>query len=75
MRSVNENIQPIDPMELLCAVRPRHEDEFQAAAKTAGVVARRIGVFVDEDPGIALAADGRREPLARGGWDHFQKWP
>lgn len=64
-----------DDYELLCAVGEADEPGFQAAAVAAGIEVRAVGSFIDADPGIQLEKDGRREPLAEGGWDHFTRCP
>jgi thiamine-monophosphate kinase len=55
---------------LLCAVREGAEDEFHRLAEEHAVIVRAVGEVVAGD-GITLSVDGRAEPLAASGWDHF----
>jgi thiamine-monophosphate kinase len=64
-----------DDYELLCAVGEAGERGFHAAATAASVEVREVGRFVETDPSIRLEKDGRSEPLAEGGWDHFTRCP
>lgn len=57
---------------LLAAVRAEKLEDLTARFKANGLEIYPIGEFVSNDTMILERSDGRREPLAWGGWDHFK---
>ena len=62
-----------DDYEILCTVAPQNADQFEKAARTAGIVATRIGEVTAGPPELPqfIESDGTVRTFAKGSYSHF----